>query len=178
MVEQACFDDLIFHRVISGFMIQGGIPNSRNAKPGQSLGSGGPGYTIPAEFVDSSSTKKSALAAARTGDQVNPEKKSSRLPSSISYRSRATTEEDLNMIEAGRASGIPDSARNIPVKWAERFLVPNYTVFGEVVEGDVIDKIGAVTTQPGDRPKTDIKMKIKPMEITPQNDGRPYPCLA
>ena len=52
LIEQKYFDDVLFHRVINGFMIQGGDPDSRNAKPGELLGNGGPDYTIPAEFID------------------------------------------------------------------------------------------------------------------------------
>lgn len=76
LVEQGYFDDLLFHRVIDGFMIQGGDPDSRNAEPGQFLGEGGPGYTIPAEFVDTIFHKKGVIAAAREGDDVNPEMRS------------------------------------------------------------------------------------------------------
>ena len=71
------FDSLLFHRVIQGFMIQGGDPNSKKAKPGESLGNGGPGYTVPAEFNPKFFHEKGALSAARLGDQQNPEKASS-----------------------------------------------------------------------------------------------------
>lgn len=77
LVEEGFYNDLLFHRVIEGFMIQGGDPDSKNASPNKRLGSGGPGYTIPAEFVDDFYHKKGALSAARQGDNVNPEKKSS-----------------------------------------------------------------------------------------------------
>lgn len=72
------FDGTLFHRVIKDFMIQGGDPNSKDAPAGQSLGTGGPGYTIPAEIVyPSLFHKRGALSAARTGDEVNPERASS-----------------------------------------------------------------------------------------------------
>jgi cyclophilin family peptidyl-prolyl cis-trans isomerase len=74
MANEHYFDSLLFHRVISGFMIQGGDPNSKKAKPGESLGNGGPGYTVDAEFNPKLFHKKGALAAARTN---NPEKVSS-----------------------------------------------------------------------------------------------------
>lgn len=70
------FDGTLFHRVIDGFMIQGGDPDSKNAKPGQRLGEGGPGYRIPAEFKPELFHKRGVIAAAREGDDVNPEKKS------------------------------------------------------------------------------------------------------
>jgi peptidylprolyl isomerase len=78
LVEEGFYDDLLFHRVIEGFMIQGGDPESKGAEKGQRLGSGGPGYKIPAEInFPGHFHKKGALAAARQGDQANPEKESS-----------------------------------------------------------------------------------------------------
>lgn len=77
LVTENFFDSLLFHRVIKNFMIQGGDPVSKNAKPGIMLGNGGPGYTIPAEFDTAFIHKKGALSAAREGDNVNPEKRSS-----------------------------------------------------------------------------------------------------
>ncbi len=77
LIKEGYYDDLLFHRVIPQFMIQGGDPNSKNAEAGQNLGDGGPGYTIPAEFNPKYIHKKGALAAARQGDQVNPTKASS-----------------------------------------------------------------------------------------------------
>ncbi|ALO15820.1 Putative peptidyl-prolyl cis-trans isomerase [Salinivirga cyanobacteriivorans] len=77
LVKNGFYDSLLFHRVIEGFMIQGGDPDSRNAEDGKRLGNGGPGYQIPAEFDTTLIHKKGALAAAREGDRVNPEKKSS-----------------------------------------------------------------------------------------------------
>lgn len=77
LVEDGFYDSLIFHRVIDGFMIQGGDPQSKGAEAGKRLGNGGPGYKIDAEILDNRFHKKGALAAAREGDMVNPEKKSS-----------------------------------------------------------------------------------------------------
>ena len=68
---------MLFHRVIRDFMIQGGDPDSKTASPGQSLGTGGPGYTIEAEIRKDLFHKRGALAAARQGDQVNPQRRSS-----------------------------------------------------------------------------------------------------
>ncbi len=77
LVKDGFYNDLLFHRVINEFMIQTGDPNSKNAKANEHLGGGGPGYTIDAEIVDGLYHQKGALAAARQGNNVNPERKSS-----------------------------------------------------------------------------------------------------
>lgn len=78
LVEENFYDSTLFHRVINEFMVQAGDPESRNAPAGKHLGAGGPGYQIDAEFVyPARFHKRGALAAARTGDQMNPERKSS-----------------------------------------------------------------------------------------------------
>lgn len=78
LVKEGYYDGLLFHRVINEFMIQTGDPDSRDAAPGKMLGSGNPGYTIEAEIdYPKHYNKYGALAAARTGDQVNPERRSS-----------------------------------------------------------------------------------------------------
>lgn len=78
LVNEGYYNNVLFHRVISDFMIQTGDPDSKDAKPGQRLGSGGPGYQIDAEIVyPRHFHKRGALAAARQGDNVNPERRSS-----------------------------------------------------------------------------------------------------
>ncbi|MCT4581868.1 MAG: peptidylprolyl isomerase [Flavobacteriales bacterium] len=77
LIEQNYYDGLLFHRVIKDFMIQGGDPNSKNAPAGTRLGNGGPNYTIPAEIMQQYFHKKGALCAARQGDNINPEQRSS-----------------------------------------------------------------------------------------------------
>jgi len=160
LANEGFYDDLLFHRVIKGFMIQGGDPDSRGAAPGQRLGAGGPGYTVPAEFVDQHVHLKGALSAARTGGPSNPEKRSSGsqfyvvqgqpLPAAAFDSPRLAkknyTEEQKQAYQ--EVGGRPDLDRD-------------YTVFGRVIEGlDVIDKIAAVQTAPGDRPLKDVKMKV------------------
>jgi peptidyl-prolyl cis-trans isomerase B (cyclophilin B) len=77
LAKEHYFDSLLFHRVIAGFMIQGGDPNSKKARPGEQLGNGGPGYTVDAEFNPKFFHEKGALSAARLGDGQNPTKASS-----------------------------------------------------------------------------------------------------
>lgn len=214
LVKEGFYNDLLFHRVIKDFMVQGGDPDSKGAPAGKQLGAGDVGYTVPAEFVyPTHYHKKGALAAARQGDQVNPEKRSSGCQFYI-VQGKKYNENELNQME--RALGqkamqarfdqlVQENKDSIKamrinrdqaglqalqdklvktvetefkdkqsVKMPEQmlkdymeiggtpFLDNEYTVFGEVVEGlDVIDKIAAVETAPGDRPKTDIKMKVK-----------------
>jgi len=78
LADEGYFNGTLFHRVIKDFMIQGGDPDSKNAPKGKMLGTGGPDYTIPAEFVyPQYFHKRGALSAARTGDEVNPNRESS-----------------------------------------------------------------------------------------------------
>ena len=124
------FDGILFHRVVNGFMIQSGDPLSKDPAQKSSWGTGGPGYTVPAEFVPGYTHKKGALAAARRGDTVNPLKES---------------------------SGSQFYLVQDPVTCAP--LDGEYTVFGETVEGfDVIDKIAKVETDLCDRPIQDVKI--------------------
>mgnify|MGYP006294080727 CR=1 FL=1 len=98
LVEQNYYDSLLFHRVINHFMIQGGDPDSKNAGPGERLGNGGPGYTIEAEFHPDLIHKKGVIAAAREGDQVNPEKRSSGSQFYIVH-GKVFTKEELEKLE-------------------------------------------------------------------------------
>ena len=77
LASSGFYDGTLFHRVIAGFMIQAGDPDSKGAPQGKMLGTGGPGYTIDAEILPNLFHKRGALAAARQGDNVNPERKSS-----------------------------------------------------------------------------------------------------
>lgn len=164
LASEGFFDDLLFHRVIKGFMIQGGDPKSKGAPPNQPLGQGGPGYTIPAEFKDGLVHTKGMLSAARQGDQVNPKKESS---GSQFYIVQGKVENDqmLNAMETRKAfKYTPEQREAYKTIGGTPFLDRDYTVFGQVVEGlEVIDKIAALQTNKsaGDRPVEDVKMKIK-----------------
>lgn len=164
LAETGYFDSLLFHRVIKGFMIQGGDPNSRNAPKGQALGMGGPGYTIPAEFVDSLIHVKGALAAARTGDQVNPEKRSSGSQFYIVH-GQPQTEQQLDQIEARKGFRYSTEQRQTYIaNGGVPFLDRDYTVFGLVIKGlEVIDKIAESAKDGRDRPLEDVRMKIRPI---------------
>ena len=164
LVKSRFYDSILFHRVIKNFMIQAGDPNSKRATAGQPLGNGGPGYTIPAEFRPTLFHRKGVVAAARQGDNVNPEKKSG---SSQFYivQGKTFTDQQLDSVEVTRLHGY-----KLPVAHREVYktiggtpqLDQNYTVFGEVVAGlDVVDKIASSATSAGqdrDRPLQDIRI--------------------
>ena len=124
------YDGLLFHRVIDGFMIQGGDPLTKDPSASAQYGTGGPGYTVPAEFIPEYKHKKGALAAARRGDAANPMKESSG--------------SQFYLVQDERACAQLDG---------------DYTVFGETVEGlDVIDKIAKVQTNERDLPLSPVKI--------------------
>jgi peptidyl-prolyl cis-trans isomerase B (cyclophilin B) len=163
LVKKGYYDSLLFHRVIRRFMIQAGDPNSRHAVPGAPLGEGGPAYTIPAEFRASLFHKRGALAAAREGDDTNPQKASSASQFYI-VQGKVFSPAGLDSVEQFRLKGrkIPASQRAVygSIGGAPH-LDQNYTVFGEVVRGmDVVDSIAAMPTsgRPYDRPLTDVRI--------------------
>lgn len=124
------YNGVLFHRVINGFMIQAGDPLSKDEAQKAAWGTGGPGYTVPAEFVKEYRHKKGALAAARRGDAANPYKESSG--------------SQFYIVQDERACAQLDGA---------------YTVFGEVIDGlPVIDKIASVQTDGRDRPVNPVKI--------------------
>ncbi|MBY0542001.1 MAG: peptidylprolyl isomerase [Sphingobacteriaceae bacterium] len=162
LTKEKYFDGTLFHRVIKAFMIQGGDPNSRDAKPEESLGNGGPKYTIPAEFNDNLFHKKGVLAAAREGDSSNPLKASSGSQFYI-VQGKIWNDSTLNAVETNRMKfKIPEWQRQIyKTIGGTPHLDRNYTVFGEVVSGlEMVDNIAAEPTGKGDRPKEDVKMTI------------------
>ena len=137
LVKEHYYDGLRFHRVIEGFMIQGGDPYSRDTSKANLWGQGGPDYTVPAEFVNQYWHKKGAIAAARKGDMANPTKASSGSQFYIVHDENACLHLD-----------------------------GQYSIFGEVIEGlEVIDKIATVETDYYDRPLEDVMIiKVVPVE--------------
>ena len=131
------FDGILFHRVVDGFMIQGGDPYTKDTSKVALYGQGGPDYTIPAEFVSEYWHKKGAIAAARKGDMANPKKASSGSQFYI-------VQDENNCLH----------------------LDGQYSIFGETIEGlDVIDRIAKVPTDRYDRPLQDVRIiTIKPVE--------------
>ena len=164
LVKTGYYDSVLFHRVINRFMIQSGDPESKHAEKGQPLGNGGPKYTIPAEFRVTLFHRKGVLAAARDGDDVNPEKASSGSQFYI-VQGKKFTDAGLDSVETYRLKG-----RKIPADQREVYktiggtphLDQGYTVFGEVVSGlDVVDTIAAVPTskeEDRDRPLEDVRI--------------------
>jgi cyclophilin family peptidyl-prolyl cis-trans isomerase len=159
LAKEGYYDGLLFHRVIKDFMVQGGDPNSKNAKPGAMLGNGDVGYTVPAEFNTKLIHKKGALCAART---ENPEKASSGCQFYI-VQGKKCSDAELDRFDSNRSVKYTTEQRNVYKSiGGTPFLDMNYTVYGEVISGlDVIDKIAAVKTAAADRPVTDVTMTVK-----------------
>ncbi len=170
LVEEGFYDGLLFHRVMNGFMIQGGDPNSRNAGSDTRLGSGGPGYQIPGNFETSMAHTKGSIAAARQPDTVNPERKSSGSQFYIVHGG-PVNESALRRQEAKMDKYYsPEVKAEYLKNGGTPFLDGLYTVFGKVISGmEVIDKIAGVQTdgdppQGSSRPKTDVKITMKVIE--------------
>jgi len=163
LVKKGYYDSVLFHRVIQRFMIQAGDPGSRHAGSDTPLGDGGPTYTIPAEFRPSLFHKKGALAAAREGDDVNPQMASSGSQFYI-VQGKMFTAEGLDSVETFRLKGrkIPAGQREVYQRiGGAPHLDQHYTVFGEVIRGmEVVDSIAAMRTsgRPYDRPLQDVRI--------------------
>lgn len=141
LASKGFYNGILFHRIIRGFMIQVGDPLTKDSTQVARFGTGGPGYTIPAEIVSGKTHKKGALAAARRGDSVNPAKESS-----------------------GSQFYIVQDAEGC------RHLDGEYTIFGEVIDGfEVIDVIAAERTDGRDRPLKRVEItNITPVKETNQ----------
>lgn len=157
LAEEGYYDSLLFHRVIEGFMIQGGDPDSRDASPGVVLGMGGPGYQIPAEI--GAPHFRGTLAAARNN---NPQKASSGSQFYI-VQGSPVTDDILGQIEMAKGVTYNDAQRKLYKEiGGTPQLDGDYTVFGEIVKGlDVIDEVAAVTTDQRNRPVKNVRMYIK-----------------
>jgi cyclophilin family peptidyl-prolyl cis-trans isomerase len=161
LVKEHFYDSLLFHRVIKDFMIQGGDPESKHAKPGEIVGDGSLKYTIPAEFDTSLFHKKGALAAAREADDNNPQKRSSSTQFYI-VEGKTFTNAEMDKMEEKLHIKIPENHRQIyRTTGGTPFLDMSYTVFGEVISGfDVLDKINHLQTDENNRPLQNVRMKI------------------
>lgn len=161
LAEEGFYDSLLFHRVIDGFMLQGGDPESKAAPEGKALGSGGPGYQVDAEMEAGHVHLKGALAAARMGDGANPRRRSSGSQFYI-VQGKPTQEVMLKGIE--KRNGIrydEEQLKAYEEQGGTPFLDGQYTVFGRVIEGiEVVDEIGKVATDQRNRPTQDVMMKV------------------
>lgn len=166
LVEQGFYNNLLFHRVIQDFMIQGGDPDSKDAPEEKTLGEGGPGYDIPAEFrFPQLFHKRGALAAAREGDEVNPAKNSSGSQFYIVW-GRTYDKDELEKIVNSvkqRSNGtitFPEEIKKYYMRYGGTpHLDGTYTVFGQVTKGlDVVNDIQQVDTDRNDRPIEDVKI--------------------
>ena len=157
LVKEGYYDDLLFHRVMDQFMIQGGDPDSKNAPAGTRLGIGGPGYEIDAEV--GAPHLYGAVSAART---VNEAKRSSGSQFFI-VTGRPQNDAELKIYEDRKKIKYDEIQRNIyKTKGGYPSLDLEYSVFGEVISGmDVVEKIAKLETDANDRPVKDVKMKIK-----------------
>lgn len=153
LIQDGWFNNSNFHRVINQFMIQGG----QNADGRQD-----PGYTIPAEINLKHVHIKGALAAARMGDQVNPQKASSGSQFYI-VQGRKADDNMLTQMENRGKFKYTDDQRNLyKTIGGTPHLDNGYTVFGEITEGlDVVDTIAAVKTMPGDKPEKPVLFSIE-----------------
>ena len=169
LVGEKFYENLLFHRVIQNFMIQGGDPNSRNAPVGEPLGNGDVGYKIPAEIVPTLFHKKGSLAAARDN---NPEKASSGCQFYVVQGRVWSADELQKQVDRNhaRAPGrifTNEQKQTYKTLGGSPHLDGNYTVFGEVVDGlDVVHKIGKARTGPNDRPAKDIVINTVKIERT------------
>jgi cyclophilin family peptidyl-prolyl cis-trans isomerase len=153
LIKEGWYNGSPFHRIIKGFMIQGG-----SNKDGRQ----DPGYTIPAEILPNHLHKKGALAAARQGDNVNPQKASSGSQFYI-VEGTVLTNETLDSYEKRyNVKYSAEQRKAYTTVGGTPWLDGGYTVFGEVVSGlDVVDKIASVPTGPGDKPVTPVTMTIE-----------------
>ena len=160
------YDSLLFHRVIKNFMIQSGDTNSKNAKPGQRLGTGDFDYTQEPEFrLPQIIHRRGCVAMAREPDVVNPEMRSSACQFYIVWGKRFSSaeiekaQERLDTMTHGRVKLTPEMIKVYKSVGGTPHLDGQYTVFGEVTEGlDVVERIQKAETDEFDRPFEDIRI--------------------
>jgi peptidyl-prolyl cis-trans isomerase B (cyclophilin B) len=166
LAAEGYYDGTTFHRVIKSFMIQGGDPNTKHAATADMAGTGGPGYTLEAEIRPELFHKKGALAAARQGDAINPQKRSSGSQFYIvqgSVYNKNQLESFENRMKAMKPGFTfsEDQKTAYTTLGGTPHLDMDYTVFGEITEGlEVLDAIAKTPTLPGDRPAEEIKMTV------------------
>ncbi|MEM9936139.1 MAG: peptidylprolyl isomerase [Bacteroidota bacterium] len=172
LVEEGTYNSTLFHRIIKDFMIQGGDPESKDPAKKNAWGTGGLGYTIEAEILPGYIHKKGVLAAARQGDAVNPEKRSSSCQFYI-VQGKPVKEAELKMME-NRLSQITGQAFTYSEEEKKAYmedggspwLDQQYTIFGEVIDGlALVDTIAAVKTGPRDVPVEPITMTMEVLEL-------------
>lgn len=166
LVKEGFYDGVLFHRVISNFMIQAGDSASRHSKPGQALGNTPESYTVPAEIhFPQLFHKRGAVAAAREGDDINPKRESSAAHFYIVYGRRFSDNmlDDIQERLDRQTSGTVKLTKEIREVYKTSGGTPHldgqYTVFGELVERlDVIECIQKTPTDANDRPLEDIRI--------------------
>jgi len=186
LVAEGFYNGTTFHRVIAGYMIQGGDPNSKDEDP-YNDGNGGPGYTVPAEFNRAFFHKRGALVTARQPDQVNPERRSSGSQFFIVQGGRPFDAAMLDQMEEQIRRTLPDPNFTFSPEARAAYttdggapqLDMQYSVFGELIEGfDVLDRIATTqtprsTAQPAHPVLTDRPLQHIPMTIRPLPDYQP-----
>lgn len=168
LAAEGYYDSTTFHRIIKDFMIQGGDPNTRPGGNMALAGQGGPDYTLPAEILPGAIHRKGVLAAARQGDQVNPERRSSGSQFYI-VQGKKLTENELQMMEARlRQSLGPKYQMDENTKTLYRdlggapWLDEQYSIFGEVIRGmEVIDSLATVPTSARSVPQEPLYIKME-----------------
>lgn len=162
LAKKHFYDSTLFHRVIPGFMIQGGDPNSKHAKAGEMLGNGDVGYTIPAEFNKDLYHQRGALAAARDN---NPAKASSGCQFYIVDGKKFTEAELINIEKSNHQKYTPEQMKVYETEGGAPHLDGNYTVYGQVTKGmDIVDKIAHQKRDRMDRPDVDqriLKLRVQ-----------------
>ncbi|MDA9261861.1 peptidylprolyl isomerase [Flavobacteriales bacterium] len=172
LAKEGFYDSLLFHRVMKGFMIQGGDPWSKTSRAGTPLGNGGPGYTIPALFDSTLYHKKGALAAARQPDNINPKKESSGSQFYI-VQGKIFSESEIMLYEKGIKRRIPnfkftqEQIEAYTTVGGTPQLDQLYTVYGQVIKGmQTIDNIANLPVDKRNRPKVNLRIKMEVLKMT------------